>query len=86
MASAISFVIRGRGDWQGFGSASHVGSLNRGDEVKLHGFGSFRLHQKEARTRSNPKTGARVDLPAKKVLRFKPGKELLQIINRKAAR
>ena len=57
-------------------------ALNRGDKVELRGFGSFRLRQRGARVGWNPRTGARVDVPAKRVPHFKPAKELLKIINR----
>ena len=59
-----------------------AGALNRGDKVELRGFGTFTSRQKGARVGRNPKTGARVDVPAKRVPHFKPGRELLQIINR----
>ena len=58
-----------------------LGALNRGDKVELRGFGSFRLRQRRAHAVRNPKTGARVDVPSKKVAFFKPSKELLKIIN-----
>ena len=44
-------------------------------------FGSFRIRQRESRKGRNPKTGERVDVPAKKVPYFKPGKELKELIN-----
>jgi integration host factor subunit beta len=59
-----------------------VGALNRGDKVELRGFGSFRLRQRRAHALRNPRTGVLVDVPAKKVVYFKPAKELLKIINR----
>ena len=52
-----------------------------GDKIELRGFGSFRIRQRESRKGRNPKTGERVDVPAKKVPYFKPGKELKELIN-----
>ena len=51
-------------------------ALNRGEKIELRGFGSFRLRERDARRGRNPKTGEPVDIPAKRVPYFKPGKEL----------
>jgi len=56
---------------------SIINALHRGDKIELRGFGSFRIRQRESRKGRNPKTGERVDVPAKKVPYFKPGKELI---------
>jgi nucleoid DNA-binding protein len=40
--------------------------------VEVHGFGVFELVIRKARKARNPRTGARIDLPAKTVVRFKP--------------
>src|SRR5271166_5022206 len=53
-----------------------VAALPQGEEVEIRGFGSFRFRNRAARRGRNPKTGARVDVPAKKVIFFKMGKEL----------
>ncbi len=60
---------------------SIINALHRGDKIELRGFGSFRIRQRESRKGRNPKTGERVDVPAKKVPYFKPGKELKELIN-----
>jgi len=60
---------------------SIINALHRGDKIELRGFGSFRIRQRESRKGRNPKTGGRVDVPAKKVPYFKPGKELKELIN-----
>ncbi len=57
-------------------------ALQKGDKVELRGFGSFRVRQRRSRSGRNPKTGAGVVIPAKKVPYFKPGKELRELINR----
>jgi integration host factor subunit beta len=64
---------------------SIVKSLRAGDKIEIRGFGSFRTRQRKARTGRNPKTGARVDVPAKKIPFFKPSKELKDIINGRQA-
>ena len=55
---------------------SIVESLRVGSKIELRGFGSFRLRDRRARIGRNPRTGARVDVPAKRVCYFKPGKTL----------
>lgn len=60
---------------------SIVKSLRSGDKIEIRGFGSFRTRQRQARVGRNPKTGARVDVPAKKIPYFKPSKELKDIVN-----
>ena len=60
---------------------SIVGTLNRGEKIELRGFGSFRVRERSARKGRNPKTGEPVDIPAKRVAYFKPGKDLKEIIN-----
>jgi len=61
--------------------SSIVNSLQAGDKVEIRGFGSFRIRQREARMGRNPKTGAPVAVPARKVAYFKPSKELRDGIN-----
>ncbi len=60
---------------------SIIESLNSGERVELRGFGSFRLRQRRPRQARNPKTGEKVQVPAKKVAYFRPGKELKELIN-----
>jgi integration host factor subunit beta len=60
---------------------SVVRSLRAGDKIEIRGFGSFRTRQRKPRVGRNPKTGARVEVPAKKIPFFKPSKELKDIIN-----
>ena len=55
-------------------------TLKSGDKVSLTGLGSFTPKEKAARTARNPKTGAAVQVPAKKVVKFKPGKELIEVL------
>jgi len=51
-------------------------SLARGEGVELRGFGSFTLRERKARQGRNPRLGTAVDVEAKVVPHFKPGKEL----------
>ena len=60
---------------------SVIGALKSGDKVEIRGFGSFRTRQRNSRVGRNPKSGARVEVPAKKVPFFKPSKELRDQIN-----
>jgi integration host factor subunit beta len=55
---------------------SVISALHRGEKVELRGFGSFRTRERGPRRGRNPKTGEPVDVPAKRVPYFKPGKEL----------
>jgi integration host factor subunit beta len=60
---------------------SIVKSLKAGDKIEIRGFGSFRTRQRKPRIGRNPKTGTRVDVPAKKIPYFKPSKELKDLVN-----
>ncbi len=56
-------------------------AIHRGDKIELRGFGSFRLRKRQPRTGRNPRTGAKVDVPPKRVPYFKPGKELKELLH-----
>jgi integration host factor subunit beta len=60
---------------------SVIGALKADDKVEIRGFGSFRTRQRNSRIGRNPKTGERVDVPAKRVPYFKPSKELRDSVN-----
>ncbi len=53
-----------------------VGSLKKGDEVSVAGFGIFTVKARAARTARNPRTGETVNVPAMKVPKFKAAKAL----------
>ncbi len=55
---------------------SIIEALQQGDKVELRGLGSFRIRERGSRIGRNPKTGARVDVPPKRIPYFKPGKFL----------
>lgn len=56
-------------------------ALQAGDKIEIRGFGSFRIRQRKPRTGRNPKTGVKVQVPAKRVPYFKPSKELRDLVN-----
>src|SRR5437588_6482439 len=64
---------------------SVIGALKSGDKIEIRGFGSFRTRQRNSRVGRNPKTGERVDVPAKRVPFFKPSKELKDLVNHEQA-
>ncbi|HEY8604350.1 MULTISPECIES: integration host factor subunit beta [Tsuneonella] len=55
--------------------------LAEGGRVELRGFGAFSTRERGARKGRNPRTGDAVEVPAKKVPYFKPGKDMRQLIN-----
>ena len=55
--------------------------LADGGRVELRGFGAFSTRERDARKGRNPRTGDAVDVPAKRVPFFKPGKEMRHRLN-----
>lgn len=55
--------------------------LAKGGRVELRGFGAFTTRSRDARMGRNPRTGESVDIRAKKVPFFKPGKEIRERLN-----
>ncbi|HEY4653556.1 MAG TPA: HU family DNA-binding protein [Cyclobacteriaceae bacterium] len=51
-------------------------TLKKGDKLTLVGFGTFSVSKRAARVGRNPQTGEAIKIKAKKVARFKAGKEL----------
>lgn len=60
--------------------ASMIKAFKKNDNVKLVGFGTFSVYKRSARIRHNPSTGAEIKIPAKKVIKFKAGSNLLKEI------
>jgi DNA-binding protein HU-beta len=60
---------------------SIAGSLKKGDEVRLVGFGTFSVSKRKATTGRNPATGAEIKIPASNQAKFKPGKGLKDSLN-----
>lgn len=67
---ALNAVLDGIGD-----------ALDSGDKVTLVGFGTFSVSHRDARTGRNPQTGETIQIAAKNVVKFKPGKELTDKVN-----
>lgn len=61
--------------------ASVSAALKKGDEIRLVGFGTFSVSKRAATTARNPRTGAEIKVPAKKVAKFKVGKSLQDVLN-----
>lgn len=59
-----------------------VDALKDGEKIELRGFGSFKLRRRNSRIGRNPRTSEAVQVPAKKVPYFKPGKDLKKLINK----
>lgn len=55
-------------------------ALKSGDNIALIGFGSFGISQRSARTGRNPRSGKEIKIAAKKVVRFKAGKGLTDMV------
>ena len=55
-------------------------ALQAGEKVTLLGFGSFSIADKAARNGVNPRTKEVIDIPAKKVVKFKPGAALAKVV------
>ncbi len=51
-------------------------ALKKGEDVRLVGFGTFSVRRRAARKGRNPRTGATLNIPAKNVPVFRPGKGL----------
>ena len=56
-------------------------SLNRGERTTLVGFGTFMVSERKARMGRNPQTGAAIEIKAKRIVRFRAGKELEDKLN-----
>jgi DNA-binding protein HU-beta len=57
-----------------------VENLKKGEDVSISGFGTFKVKVRKARTAINPRTGEKVEVPAKKVAKFTPSKNLKDAI------
>jgi len=64
---------------------SIIQALQKGEKIEIRGFGSFRTRERRGRVGRNPKTGAKVEVPAKKIPFFKPSKDLKDFVNNAAA-
>ena len=55
-------------------------AMKAGDSVTFTGFGSFKVTERAARKGRNPRTGAVIQIPASKVVKFRPGKNLKEAV------
>jgi nucleoid DNA-binding protein len=55
-------------------------SLKKGEAVSLVGFGTFAVRKRKARTGRNPQTGKTIQIPARKIPVFRPGKEFKTMV------
>ncbi|MCI5647220.1 MAG: HU family DNA-binding protein [Bacteroidales bacterium] len=60
--------------------AAISGALKAGDKVALLGFGTFAITERPARTGINPANKQKIEIPAKKVIKFKAGAELAEAV------
>ena len=56
-------------------------SLKKGDSIAFVGFGTFKTSQRKARIARNPRTGAPIKIPKRRVVRFSAGKALKSAVN-----
>ena len=57
-------------------------TLKKGGEARFVGFGTFTVQKRKATTGRNPRTGEKINIPASKQPKFKPGKELKTAVNK----
>jgi len=58
-----------------------TGTLTKGEDVRILGFGSFEVSHRAASKGRNPSTGAEIDIPARNVPKFSAGKTLKEAVN-----
>lgn len=56
--------------------------IENGDRVTIHNFGAFFIQERKARTALDPRNGNRIDVPAKKVVKFQSSKKIYNMINK----
>ncbi|NOZ85084.1 MAG: integration host factor subunit alpha [Deltaproteobacteria bacterium] len=56
-------------------------TLEKGEKIKISGFGNFVVRDKKARKGRNPKTGEEIEISARRVLTFKPSQVLKKMLN-----
>ncbi|MBI2450913.1 MAG: HU family DNA-binding protein [Parcubacteria group bacterium] len=55
-------------------------AMGKGDDVAISGFGTFKVTKRAARQGVNPRTGAKISIPAMNVPKFKAGKGLKEAV------
>ncbi len=56
-------------------------ALIRGEKIEIRGFGSFRVKKRRPRIAQNPRDGSKINLPERRYLLFRAGKELKRLVN-----
>lgn len=56
-------------------------AMAKGESIQLLGFGTFSVSERSARTGRNPQTGKEIQIATKKVIEFKAGKALDEVVN-----
>lgn len=56
--------------------------LENGERITLHNFGAFFIQDRKARTALDPRNGEKINVPAKKVVKFQSSKKIYNMINR----
>jgi DNA-binding protein HU-beta len=56
-------------------------ALKQGDRVNISGFGTFAVSMRDARTGRNPKTGESLEISASRSAKFRPGKQLKELLS-----
>ena len=62
--------------------AAITDALKKGEEVRLVGFGTFSVKTRAAGKGRNPATGVEIDIPESRSVRFKPGAQLKDVVNK----
>jgi len=61
-------------------------AMSKGENVTLIGFGTFSVYKRAARKGKNPRTGETIKIPAKQAVKFKAGKALSELVDKKKAK
>ena len=61
-----------------------IQALKRGEVIHMVGFGAFRFKTRRARQGRNPRTGERVAVPSKRIIQFRPGNELKELVRERS--
>ena len=59
-------------------------TLERGEKIKISGFGNFVVRQKRPRVGRNPQTGEEIEISARRVLTFRPSQVLKSALNKES--
>ncbi len=56
-------------------------TLEKGEKIKISGFGNFVVREKKSRVGRNPQTGEEIEISSRRVLTFKPSQVLKNVLN-----